>query len=203
MHHDYWDRYSRLDSPVHRSPAAIKAAFAFILILITVIPPHPPLFLFAGVAMLLLTLIAASRIPVLFFLKRLLFFEPFILAVAALALFPPGGFPKFAMLVAKSTLSLIAVILLSNTTSFQELLRVLRRVRAPSVFVTMMALMYRYIFVLIDETQRMRRARKSRTFGKKREGTWISLSQVIGQSFLRSTERAERIYAAMCARGWK
>lgn len=203
MHHEYWDRYSRIASPIHRLPAAIKAAFAFLLILITVIPPHPPVFLFAGVVALLLSLIAASRIPVLFFLERIIFFEPFIVAVAALALFQPGGFSKFGMLVAKSTLSLITIILLSNTTPFQELLGVLRRVHVPSGFVTMMALMYRYIFVLIDETQRMRRARHSRTFGKKREGTWIFLSRVIGQLFLRSTERAERIYAAMCARGWK
>jgi len=203
MHHDYWDRFSRIDSPVHRPPAAIKATFALILILITVIPPRPPILLFAGVAVLLLALIAASRIPVLFFLKRLLLFEPFILAVAALALFQPGGLPKFVMLAAKSTLSLVTVILLSNTTPFQDLLRVLRRVRAPSAFVTMMALMYRYIFVLVDETQRMRRARQSRTFGKTHEGTWLFLSRVIGQLFLRTTERAERIYAAMSARGWK
>jgi cobalt/nickel transport system permease protein len=203
MRHDYWDRYSRIDSPVHRRPAAIKAAFALVMILITVIPPHPPIFIFAGVAALLLALIAASRIPGPFFLKRLLFFEPFILTVAALALFQPGGFPKFLTLVVKSTLSLVTVILLSNTTPFHELLRVLRRVHVPSVFVTMMALMYRYIFVLADETQRMRRARQSRTFGKRREGTWIFLSRIVGQLFLRSTERAERIYAAMSARGWK
>ena len=123
-----------------------KAAFAIFLILSIVIPPHPPAFLIGGVSVLLLALIAASRIPVLFFLKRLLFFEPFILTVAALALFQPGGFPKLVLLVAKSSLSLIAVILLSNTTSFQDLLRVLRRVHAPSVFVTMMALMCRHIF---------------------------------------------------------
>jgi cobalt/nickel transport system permease protein len=203
MHHDYWDRYSRIDSPVHRWPAALKAAFALLLILVIVIPPHPPFFLFAGVAALLLALVAASRIPVLFFLKRLLFFEPFILTVAALALFQPGGSPKFLTLVVKSTLSLVTVILLSNTTPFHELLRVLRRAHAPSVFVTMMALMYRYIFVLADETQRMRRARRSRTFGKRSEGTWVFLSRIIGQLFLRSTERAERIYAAMSARRWK
>ena len=203
MRHDYWDRYSRIDSPVHRCPAAVKAAAALSLILISVTPARPPSILFAGIAALLLGLAAASRIPFLFFLKRLLFFEPFILTVAALALFQPAGFPKFVMLVGKSTMSLVTVILLSNTTPFHELLRVLRRVHVPSVFVTLLALMYRYIFVLADEAQRMRRARRSRTFGKRSEGTWVFLSRIVGQLFLRSTERAERIYAAMSARGWK
>jgi cobalt/nickel transport system permease protein len=203
MHHDYWDRYSRIDSPVHRRPAALKAAAALGFILVTVVPPHPPVFLLASVAAVLLAPISISRIPPVFFMKRLLFFEPFILTVAALALFQPAGFPKFVTLVAKSTLSLITVILLSNTTPFHELLRVLRRIRVPSVFVTLLALMYRYIFVLADEAQRMRRARRSRTFGRRREPTWILLSRIIGQLFLRSTERAERIYAAMSARGWK
>ncbi|MGA2586237.1 MAG: CbiQ family ECF transporter T component [Candidatus Aminicenantales bacterium] len=32
---------------------------------------------------------------------------------------------------------------------------------------------------------------------------WVLLSRIVGQLFLRSTERAERIYAAMSARGWK
>jgi cobalt/nickel transport system permease protein len=56
--------------------------------------------------------------------------------------------------------------------------------------------------VLVDEAQRMRRARASRTFRPGRWWTWRTLTTVIGQLFVRSTERAERIYAAMIARGW-
>jgi cobalt/nickel transport system permease protein len=203
MRHDYWDRYSRIDSPIHRRPAALKAATALAIILISVAPSRPPAYLLASVAAVLLALISASRIPPVFFLKRILFFEPFILTVAALALFQPDGFPRFLTLIVKSTLSLITVILLANTTPFHELLRVLRRIHAPSVILTLLALMYRYIFVLADEMQRMRRARRSRTFGRRRERTWVLLSRIVGQLFLRSTERAERIYAAMSARGWK
>lgn len=203
MRHDYWDRYSRLDSPIHGRPAALKAAAALAIILITVVPSRPPVYLPAGIAAVLLALIFASRIPPFFFLKRVLFFEPFILTVAALALFQPAGLMKFGILIVKSTLSLVTVILLANTTPFHELLRVLRRIHVPPVLVTLLALMYRYIFVLADEMQRMRRARRSRTFGDRRERTWVLLSRIVGQLFLRSTERAERIYAAMSARGWK
>jgi energy-coupling factor transporter transmembrane protein EcfT len=49
----------------------------------------------------------------------------------------------------------------------------------------------------------MVRARRSRTFSRDRASVWRSSASVIAQLFVRSSERAERIYAAMCARGWK
>jgi cobalt/nickel transport system permease protein len=63
--------------------------------------------------------------------------------------------------------------------------------------------MYRYLFVLVDEAERMQRARRSRTFTRLRTHAWESRASLVGQLFVRSTERAERIYAAMCARGWR
>jgi cobalt/nickel transport system permease protein len=75
--------------------------------------------------------------------------------------------------------------------------------RIPWVFVTTLTLMHRYLFVLRDEAERMRRARSSRTFTRGRRFQWLALSSVLGQLFVRASERAERIYNAMCARGWK
>jgi cobalt/nickel transport system permease protein len=49
----------------------------------------------------------------------------------------------------------------------------------------------------------MRCARASRTFQRRRRLHWQMLGTVVGQLFVRASERAERIYAAMCARGWK
>ena len=106
-------------------------------------------------------------------------------------------------MVAKTTLCLLTMLLLSNTTPFSEILGVMRRAHVPALLVSTLALMYRYLFVLVDETQRMRRARASRTFRQGRWRTWGTLATVIGQLFVRSTERAERIYAAMIARGWQ
>jgi cobalt/nickel transport system permease protein len=95
------------------------------------------------------------------------------------------------------------MILLSSTTPFSALLDVMKRARVPDILVSTLALMYRYLFVLMDETQRMRRARASRTFRTERAWRWRTLATVVGQLFVRSTERAERIYAAMAARGWR
>jgi cobalt/nickel transport system permease protein len=109
----------------------------------------------------------------------------------------------FTLILVKSTLCLFTMILLANTTPFSEILGVLRRLRFPAVLITTLALMYRYLFVLIDEAERMKRARLSRTFAPRRARTWVSLSTLIGQLFVRSSERAERIFHAMTARGWK
>ncbi len=203
MHHDFLDRFSRLDSPVHRLPAALKMAAALFFILIVVISPLRIVYPFPVVALLLVLTIALSRVPAGFFLKRLLVFEPFVAVVAAASLLQPGGGLTCASIIVKSTLSLTIVLVLSNTTPFTELLGVLRRIHAPPAFLTLIALMYRYVFVLIDEMQRMKRARLSRTFAMRRRRSWRSVSAILGQLFLRSTERAERIFAAMSARGWR
>lgn len=203
MRHDFLDRYSRSKSPVHRLPAGIKLVAALLLVLGLVLMPVPAYWFFAAVAGGLLLAVVVARIPFGYLGQRLLLVEPFVLGMAALTLLQPGGRAVFLGIVVKSTLCLLTMVLLANTTPFAELLQVLRRARVPALLVTTLALMYRYLFVLVDETERMQRARHSRTFTRQRWRMWRNLASVIGQLFVRSTERAERIYAAMCARGWQ
>ena len=202
MRQDFLDRYSRLNSPVHRLPAWVKLAIALSLVMaIVLLPPRP--FWLAGAAVCLLAVAAISQIPWGFLARRMLLLEPFVLGVAVLALFQSGGWHLFLALVVRSTLCLSAMVLLANTTPFSDLLRVLKAARVPWLLVTTLSLMYRYLFVLVDETQRMKRARMSRTFAAQRRWTWWVTATVISQLFIRASERAERIYAAMCARGWQ
>ncbi len=203
MRHDFLDRYSRLSSPVHRLPAGVKLAAALALVLAVAVLPPPGLLPLAAAAALLLAVAAASRIPWRFLARRILLLEPFVLGVAALALFRPGGWRLLVFLVAKSTVCLFAMVLLANTTPFAEILRVLRAARMPALLITTMSLMVRYLFVLLDESGRMKRARASRTFTARRARAWQSAATVVSQLFVRSSERADRIWAAMCARGWR
>jgi cobalt/nickel transport system permease protein len=203
MRHDFLDRYSRLNSPIHRLPAAVKLISALALVVvILLLPPSWPMLL-GGLAVFLLAVAGLSRIPWRFLLRRVLLLEPFVLGVALLSLFQPDGWRLFLFLVAKCTLCLLAMLLLANTTPFSDLLRVFKAARVPSLLVTTLALMYRYLFVLVDEAQRMKRARLSRTFSIGRTRSWRTLATGLSQLFIRTSERAERIYAAMCARGWQ
>jgi cobalt/nickel transport system permease protein len=133
----------------------------------------------------------------------MLLLEPLVLGVAGLMLLQPGGGKIFVAVMLKANLCLLTTVLLANTTPFTEIVRVLQRLRVPWLFVTTLTLMHRYLFVLADEAERMRRARVSRTFTRGRRFQWQALSSVVGQLFVRASERAERIYNAMCARGWK
>jgi cobalt/nickel transport system permease protein len=195
--------HHRGDGPLHRLPAALKLAIALGLVLTTAVLPATQIAWFAAVAAFLVLVVIASRLSPRFLLQRLLLLEPFVLGVVALTLFQPGGLRIFFVVVLKANLCLLTTILLSSTTPFAEMLRVLKRLRVPGLMVSTLTLMHRYLFVLADEAERMRRARASRTFTRGRRFEWRSLSTVIGQLFIRASERAERIYDAMCARGWK
>jgi cobalt ABC transporter, permease protein CbiQ len=203
MHHDFLDRYSRAVSPIHRISAAQKMLDAVCIIAAIITVPIHFAWFFIFLVAVLMTIAVMSNIPKLFLLKRLLFLEPFVAGVAILALFHENGGIVFATIVIRSTLSLVTILLLTNTTPFAEMLQVLKKYHVSPTFITILALLYRYLFVLVDEMERMQRARLSRSFGKNNLRVWKMLSIVIGQLFIRSSERAERIYAAMCARGWK
>lgn len=196
------DTYSRLASPVHGLPAWLKlvGGLTIILIVVAIPPPHARYLLIPAVA--LLAVVVTSRIPPTFLLRRLLLLEPFVLGVALLSLLQPGGWRVFLLLAARGTLALLTMILLANTTPFAELLKVLRRLRVPALLITTLFLMHRYLFVLADEAHRMRCARASRTFIAHRTTLWRSAASVAAHLFLRASDRAERVYAAMCARGW-
>jgi cobalt/nickel transport system permease protein len=205
-HHSWFDPCSRIDSPIHRIPAGRKllgvTAIVFTLI---VSSDHglAPLVMYTVLFFLLLAMTIASALPMGYIIKRVLFLEPVVLGAALLALFQPDGRHLFFFLVLRSTFCLWTMTIFAGTTPFDELLAVMRQVHLPAILITTVAMMYRYLFVLIDQSQRMRRARASRTFDRRTMSIWRNLAGVIGQLFIRTADRSERVYAAMLARGWK
>jgi cobalt/nickel transport system permease protein len=217
MSHVFLDEYSDLESPLHRLDPRAKLVGFVALIIICVSTPPNLYMAFAAYFGLEIVLVLISRLPWRHVLKRMLIVLPFILVVAMfLPFFNKGGgsynlgpltLSAHGLLVlwnvaAKSTVSVLAVILLSSTTPFPELLKGMEKLKVPHLMTTIMSFMYRYIFVLMDELQRMRRARDSRGWS----GKWLWQAKVVGHMiaalFLRSYERGERVYAAMLARGY-
>ena len=190
-------------SPIHRLSARVKLGFAVVLIVGTALLPRRFDVLYLVPAGLLLVFWPLCRMPLKHALHRMLVAEFFVLGIALLSLLAPASAPLFLSAVLKSNLCVFAMLLLTWTTPFQDLLQEFRRLRLPPVLLTTLALMYRYLPVLAEESRRMQRARASRTFRRERRLAWNNISAVIGRLFIRSTERAERIYLAMCARGWK
>ena len=191
------------DSPLHRLPAAVKLWMALGMIMGTVLVPWQWHAWFVVMVALLSLAAALSRIAIWFLIRRLLVLSPFVLGVILVNALQASVHKSWLALAARSGICLFTVVLLANTTSFGKILGALRSARVPALLVTTLALMHRYLFVLLDESERMRRARASRTFQRQRRMRWQLLGTVVGQLFVRASERAERIYAAMCARGWK
>ncbi len=191
--------HDRSNSLVHRLPAALKFAVAIGLMLTTILLPRTPSVGLSVVASVLIVIAIISRIPALFLLKRLLLLEPLVIGVAVLMLLQPNGLHVFLAILLKTNLCLLTTVLLSNTTPFSEMLKVLRQLHVPWLMVSTLTLMHRYLFVLAEEAERMRRARASRTFKRQRRFQWRTLSTVWGNcSFAR--RNGPNAFTTPCAR---
>jgi cobalt/nickel transport system permease protein len=203
LHDRLLSPYQHGSSRVHRLAAGYKLGAALACILVVVLLPHGAWPWYLAIGMALVLAVIAAGVDLRQVLLRLLVIEPFVVGIALLALLRPGGGLLFLSILAKVTLCLASMMVLTATTRFSDLLAALWKARVPALLVTTLALMHRYLFVLVDEMERMQRARRSRTFVASRASAWRNSAQVAGQLFVRTSERAERVYLAMCARGWK
>lgn len=111
------------------------------------------------------------------------------------------GWLTFISIFMKCILTVTGGVLLIATTGMDRLAAAMRMIRIPKIFVLQLLLTYRYISVLGDELARMLRAYSLRAPGQKgiRRDAWGSFT---GSLLLRSFDRAQRVYAAMCLRGF-
>ena len=99
--------------------------------------------------------------------------------------------------------SLSFAFLLLMTTKWSDLTAGLRRMHLPEVFVTVLNMAYRYIFLIAEIGTSMMQARSLRTLGKvKASSDRKYLSNSIGQMFIRVHQMSEQIYDAMRLRGY-
>ena len=91
------------------------------------------------------------------------------------------GWETSAMIVARGTLAFLASLWLVNVMPFEQLLLTLRRLRVPALVVAILAFMYRYVFVVWDELDKLRTAHRARSFGRASLWfRWKTLAQMIG-----------------------
>ena len=209
------DQLSYKNTFVHRLDPRAKL-IATLLFLFTVISFSKyeiaallPFFLYP---MLLMTI---GEIPFMFIFKKVFLVSPFAVFIG---IFNPlldsgqvlifngltisAGWLSFFSIMLKFTLTVSTALLLIATTSFPNVCHALRQLGLPSLFVSQLSFLYRYIFVLMEETMRIVRARNMRSYGKRGKGIRIFV-RIVGILFIRTVERAERIYFAMLSRGFQ
>jgi cobalt/nickel transport system permease protein len=207
------DRLSYQDTFVHRLDprAKVLATLVFIFTVVSYskyeVIALTPFFLFP------VLLVSLGDIPVMFLVKKVLVVSPFAVFIGMFnPIFDPGtvvflgmklsaGWFSFLSILVKFSLTISAALLLIATTSFPGVCHALRRFGLPALFVSQLLFLYRYLFVLLEETMRIIRARDMRSFGK-RGIDFRTAVRIIGMLFLRTVERAERIYSAMLSRGF-
>ena len=102
----------------------------------------------------------------------------------------------------KATIGTVSAVLLGATTAYPQVLRGLEALRVPRTLTLIAAFMYRYLFVIVDEVQRMRAARDARGYRPRSMLGAGAVGRIASALFLRSHARGERVYLAMLSRGY-
>jgi cobalt/nickel transport system permease protein len=216
LKHDFLDKYSHLDSPVQRLDprAKILAAFSGILVIVTE-PQYYGLIHFLYYFLIILSVVILTRLPLKHLFNRLAIVSPFILMATLfypLSLLLTNGDRMISgrtdlllpalIIFSKSVLAVLILIILTSTEKFHRLLLAMRKLKMPRIIGTISALLYCYIFLLIDEKLKTSRARASRTPGRLRQNRMAVFGNQVAVIFLRSWERSQTIYKSMLSRGF-
>ncbi len=221
MKHSFIDKYSDFHSIIHNLDPRTKILSMILMVLSIVLmdPTQYSVFLLYFVVIFIITIL--SKIKITYIMQRAAIVLPFVFLVTIFMPFMKHGtvigsvnlyffdlnITKEGLLIVwnvaiKSYLSSMVLVLLSSTTPFSKLLKGFERLGLPLIFVMILSFMYRYIFVLVDETLKMNNAMHARNARLDHIRRLRVLGNIVGSLFLRTYERAERIYMVMVSRGF-
>jgi cobalt/nickel transport system permease protein len=173
-------------------------------------------------------LAAVSALPIGFFVKRVWLFVPIFTGIvvlpATLSIVTPGdvvltlwhwnstpqgftaqGLTAASRVVCRVAVSISLVVLLTLTTPWVRLLGAMRGLGVPRIFILIIGMAYRYIFLLLGSVTDMFQARQARTPGtpKHDSSARAFLGAGVGALLGRSAQLSEEVHQAMVARGFR
>lgn len=202
------------ESPIHRLDARAKLITTLVFVLVVAshgkyqLASLTPFFLYPMV------LLARSGLPAGYLLHKLMLVSSFaiflgianpfldtapLIAIGGFTL--SGGWVSFLAIMMRFFLAIGGLLLLIAATGMTPLCRAAGQLGVPRPFVVQLLMLYRYLFLLVEEGSRMGRARSLRSFAGRGLGLKIH-AQVIGHLLLRSLARGQRIHQAMLLRGF-
>jgi cobalt/nickel transport system permease protein len=179
------------------------------------------LWLIAAIYLLLLFFAWRSAIPTDFFIKRVWLALPFFTGLVVLpALFiTPGptlvqlplglvitrtGLNTVLFLLLRVSASVSATLLLILTTRWNAVLSALSVLRVPDVFVLILGMTYRYIYLFLHTANDMFLSRKSRVVGRMDTAEERKLMAATAATLLgKSLDLSSEVYLAMQSRGFQ
>ena len=227
MHIHFLDPYRERQSLIHALDPRVKFIFTLAFILTMALLPIGAWPVYVLMLTVSLSITVLSELGLKYVLKRSLLAIPFVLAAVPLLFTVKGpvlvtlpigspsltitttGVERLLSIMFKSWVSLQVAIVFAASTPFPDMLLAMRAVKIPRLIVSLFGLMWRYMFVMVDEAIRLLRARASRSgsiAGTKPGGSIAWRAKVTGgmagNLFIRSLDRGDRVYAAMTARGY-
>lgn len=217
----YTEEHARQDGLLQRVDPRAKLVLFVVAVLVAGLAHTLPVLI--GIYLMTLVLATASRLPLNLFVKRLLLGIPFFAGIIAIpALFMIGGkallwinlgpvhlhitgnaLLSVLIFVTRVTASVSLAVLLVVTTRWADLLKGMRALGLPEVFIVVLGMTYRYIFLFLRALENLVLARASRTVGEttdnERRG-WIGTS--MGSLLSKSMKTSNDVYQAMVARGF-
>ena len=202
-------------SPVHRLAPAPKLVGLVAFVAVVAVTPRREVAAFAVDATVVAAVVAIARLPVRVVISRLVVIVPFLvfafvvpfigsgdrIDVVGLSLSEEGLWAAFGV-AAKALLGATAAIVFAATTPVPEVVRALSELKVPSVIVGIVAFMFRYLDLIVDQLRRMRQAMVARCHDPRWLWQVRPIASSAGTLFVRSYERGERVHQAMLARGF-
>jgi len=200
--------------PLHRTPAHLKLVGLVAFMLAVVAVPREALVWHAVPAAVVAVVVLVSRVPLRHLAPRMLVETPFVVFALLVPFVAAGprvdvlglslsetGLVAAGAFLAKATIGVVASLTFAATTTAQDLVDGLTRLRVPSLLVQITGFMLRYLEVVTGEMGRMTVAMRARGLEPRRPRHWPVLARSLGALFIRSYERGERVHLAMLARG--
>ena len=194
-----------------------KVLFAIITMIVSLISTSPviPLTIFTLMSILI---IFKARIPVKFYLKFLTVPLTFALItfifmaiffglgqqIFQLGFFNLGvttdGFDRGFLVFARIMGGFSCLAFLALTTPMTELFSILEDIKIPKIVIELAMLMYRYIFVFLDEAVNMYHSQETRNGYSSLKKSYKSMGMLMSSLFIKTWIRGEQTYIAMESR---
>lgn len=211
------DEHSDRASPVQRWDVRLKLigfmALAFVFAYVR------DLRVLAAMLAVTVTIYAVSRLPFIYWLKRMRYPSVFLLVIVVILILLSEGdvvarMGPFdlhkdglfsALLIAIRFVSILTIVLvLFGSAPFLKTIKAMRALYLPSLLADMILLTFRYLNELGDDLRRMRVAMKMRGFRARHFSIrgLRTLAWVGGSLLVHSYERSDTVYKAMILRGY-
>ncbi|ASJ17377.1 cobalt ABC transporter permease [Thermococcus chitonophagus] len=120
-----------------------------------------------------------------------------------LGLITREGVYRFFLLLGKAYLSSSTVVVIVSSIGFPTIIAEMEKLRIPRILTLTLMFTYRYIDLLIEEAERMKKALDSRCISVGRLEYYKMLGSLIGELLVRAYYRSVRIYWAMLSRNFE